>query len=270
MKVRRINFDFADASVLWSPEDPEFAQFWNAASTLLPYVEPFGIRVVGESIRHLSEEDAELAADARVFMGQEAVHYRNHARFNELLTESGYPGLARRVAAVAEDYKRFSNERGFRFRLAYIEGFETAGPILAAWIFEESSEIRKPSVDETTVALWRWHLAEEQEHRHVANHLFERLDGSYPYRVFGVLYATHHLFSYLLGTMVYLLDEDYAAGRIRSKWRSRIRMVGMLSRLAWFALPRLAYALTPFYEPLRIPTPESCAEVLRTAEARWG
>jgi predicted metal-dependent hydrolase len=45
MKVRRPHFDFSDALPHWCP-DLEFGTAWNAASMVLPTLEPFLNRVM--------------------------------------------------------------------------------------------------------------------------------------------------------------------------------------------------------------------------------
>lgn len=269
MKVREIDIDFSQAKIFWTPEDPEFAQFWNGASTFLPYLEPFLNKAVREGALQLPESEAPLKEDCRIFIAQEGRHYRNHAKFNQLLREAGYPELAAREAVMKADYERYWKEKGLKYCLGYAEGFETLGPIIACFFLEGARELRNPNIDDPTADLWRWHLAEEYEHRHVCNYLFHRLGHSYWYRLYGVAYAGRHMLSYMIGTALYLLREDYKAGRIKQPWRSRLRMAGMLTRLFAYLIPRLIRSLSPRYEPMDMPEPARSMEVLAEAERKW-
>ena len=271
MKIRELDIDFTKAKIFWSPEDPEFAQFWNGASTFLPYLEPFLNKAVREGANRLPEDQAALREDCRIFIAQEGRHYRNHAKFNELLRNSGYSGLAPREARMKADYERFWKERGLKYSLGYAEGFETLGPIIACFFLEGARELQKPSVDDPTADLWRWHFGEEYEHRHVCNYLFHQTyPGAYWYRLYGICYAGRHMLTYMISTGIFLLEQDYKAGRIEKPWRSRLRMYGMLARLFLFVIPRLMKCLGPKYDPINLPTPKRCLEVLAEAEARWG
>jgi predicted metal-dependent hydrolase len=168
------------------------------------------------------------------------------------------------------DYEHYWKDKGLKYCLGYAEGFETLGPIIACFFLEGAPELRKPNVDDPTADLWRWHLAEEYEHRHVCNYLFHRLyPRSYWYRLYGIAYAGRHMLSYMIGTTLYVLREDYKSGRIKDPWRSRLRTAGVLLRLFAYITPRLIKAMAPKYDPIDIPPPRRCMEVLAETEAKW-
>lgn len=269
MKVRDIDIDFSNAEVFWTPGTPEFAQFWNATSSYLPYLEPYLNRVVRKGMSGLSDDDEELRNDCKTFMAQEGQHYRNHEKFNNKLKESGYPDLDNREGVMKADYEQYLAEKDLRFNLAYAEGFETLGPILACYFLESARELQGPDIDDPTVDLWRWHLAEEYEHRHVCNHLFHRLYPGYFYRLYGVGYAGRHMFTYMIRTCLYLLREDYRTGRITDRWRSRLRLAGVGGRMLAYVIPRLIKTMHPAYDPIKIPPPARSMEVLARAEELW-
>lgn len=269
MKVRNIDIDFSTAKVFWTPKTPEFSQFWNATSSYLPYLEPYLNRVVREGSRELTDEDAQLREDCGIFIAQEAQHYRNHAKFNAMLRDSGYSGLVDREAVMKADYDRFFKERDLRYNLGYAEGFETLGPILACFFLESARELQDPDVDDPTADLWRWHLAEEYEHRHVCNYLYHRLYPGYWYRLYAVGYAGRHMFTYMVRTTLYLLSDDYREGRISDPWRSRLRLLGVGARMFGYVIPRLLKSMRPSYDPMDMPRPERSMEVLAETERLW-
>ena len=270
MKVREIDIDFSEAKLHWTPEDPEFALFWNATSTFLPYLEPFLNRTVRAAIDLLPEDATQLRDDCKTFIAQEGRHYRNHEKLNEFLRRSGYPDLARREAGMKADYKRYHETKGHKYCMGYAEGFETLGPIIACFFLEAARELEKASVDDPTADLWRWHLAEEYEHRHVANYAFHSVYKSYWYRLWGICYSAPHMLGYMLGTGLYMIREDRRTGRIKDPWRSRVRFASMVLRLFAYLLPRVVKSLHPKYDPMDIPPPARCMEVLEHAETRWG
>lgn len=270
MKVRDIDIDFGQARVHWTPEAPEFAQFWNAISSFLPYLEPFLNRTVRAGIEMLPADATELREHCRIFIAQEGRHYKNHAKFNAMLRDAGYPDLAAREQQMKADYDRYERDKGHRYCLGYAEGFETLGPIMACFFLEGARELRRPSADDPTIELWRWHLAEEYEHRHVANYQFHAIYQSYWQRLWGVCYSVPHMLGYMIRTSLYLIGEDRRSGRIRDPWRSRLRYLGMLARLFAYSAPKLITSLLPGYDPKDIPPPANAMAVLAGAEAKWG
>lgn len=270
MKARKIRIDFSNAKILWAPEAPEFAHFWNATSSLLPYLEPFLNRTVRACMDALPADREELRRDCKIFIAQESSHYRNHARFNELLRAGGYPELEAREQKLKADYETYWKERSQSYCLRYAEGFETTAPILSCFFLEGAREMRNPSIDDPTVDLWRWHLCEEYEHRHVCFHLHEALHKSYWLRLWGLCYASAHMLNYMIGTALYLINEDRKAGRIPDPWKSRLRFASVMLRTFAYTIPRLIRAAAPGYDPINIPPPPGYQAVLDDAEIRWG
>ncbi|MCX7060099.1 MAG: metal-dependent hydrolase [Gammaproteobacteria bacterium] len=269
MKVREIDIDFTQGKLHWTPDDPEFAQFWNAASTFLPYLEPFLNRTVRAGIDKLPEDSTELREHCRIFIAQEGRHYKNHEKLNAFLRANGYPGLAEREAKMKADYQRFWEKKGHKYCMGYAEGFETLGPIIACFFLEAARELDNTSVDDPTADLWRWHLAEEYEHRHVANYQFHAIYNSYWYRLWGICYSAPHMLGYMISTGWYMVKEDWKSGRIKDPWKSRLRFAGMLARMFAYVVPRTIASLHPKYDPMNLPPPKRAMAVLEQAETRW-
>ncbi len=269
MKVREIDIDFTQGKLHWTPDDPEFAQFWNATSTFLPYLEPFLNRTVRAGIDKLPTDAAELREHCRIFIAQEGRHYKNHEKLNAFLRANGYPGLAEREAKMKADYQRFWDQKGHKYCMGYAEGFETLGPIIACFFLEAARELDKASVDDPTADLWRWHLAEEYEHRHVANYQFHAIYNSYWYRLWGICYSAPHMLGYMISTGWYMVKEDWKSGRIKDPWKSSLRFAGMLMRMFAYVVPRTIASLHPKYDPINLPPPKRAMAVLEHAETRW-
>ncbi|MCP5032977.1 MAG: metal-dependent hydrolase [Actinomycetia bacterium] len=69
-----------------------------------------------------------LRADMKTSSGQEAQHYKNHARVNDIvrgqLSDRATAAMRDLEDRLDADYRRFSNEKSVAFNLAYGEGFE--------------------------------------------------------------------------------------------------------------------------------------------------
>lgn len=215
-------------------------------------------------------EQHQLRPDCKIFIAQEANHYRNHARFNEVLRASGYPELERREQGIKADYDYYWAKKGLTYCMRYAEGFETLAPILACFFLEGARELRGNDVDDPTADLWRWHLCEEYEHRHVCFHLHHTLYPSYWLRLWGLMYAGRHMLNYMIGTARYLIREDRRSGRISDSVRSRIRFSSVMIRMFAYAIPRLLQSASPSYDPRNISPPPGCQEILEKAERLWG
>jgi len=164
MIPRKPNLEFTDALPHWGP-NKEFSQITNAGSLSLPYVERYLNRVMLRARETLTRDrHAGLKRDIDLFVMQESNHYRQHRLFNQKIEETGYPAVVPFGRQLLADYDEFLDKRSLRFNAAYCEGFESLGIIHAAFFFEHVDDLFI-GADPRVVALWKWHLAEEYEHR---------------------------------------------------------------------------------------------------------
>ncbi len=149
----------------WHPAGPHVAHFFNAMSIFFPEGEKMFI----EAVRHYRDriEDPALARDVQAFVGQEAMHSREHRRYNEALAEAGLP-----VEALEGWLKGFLERVKERTspleQLAVTIALEHFTAILAGGLLEEDG-----LGDAEIAEVWRWHAIEETEHKAVAYDVFE-------------------------------------------------------------------------------------------------
>ncbi len=196
MTVRKVKFEFPDELDNVLPGvDIARETYLVAFSLTMPYLEPYLIRTyrsIGDDIT-----DPGLAADVKTFIGQEAQHFQNHRRVNEMIKRQLGADVAARLQAVEDrldaDYRRFSASKSRRFNLTYAEGFEAMTCAMAITMFAEAeSGERAPAGSGTWQELWAWHAAEEIEHRTVAFDVYEHLEGGHAHRVAGSLRSQLH------------------------------------------------------------------------------
>lgn len=196
--VRKVKFEFPDELDDVLPgDDPVAESYLVAFSLTMPYLEPYLIRTYRSILDDIT--DPELAEDVRNFIGQEAQHFQNHRRVNEMIKGQLGPAVAAELQAVEDrldaDYRRFNAERSRRFNLVYAEGFEAMTCAMAMTMFAEAAAGTGMGSDGRFGPwqnLWAWHAAEEIEHRTVAFNVYEHLVGRWPYRVAGSLRAQAH------------------------------------------------------------------------------
>lgn len=219
IEVRKIPFAFDDnIPPIWNPAMPEWSHMANGASLAMPYLEPFLIKNIREALPLIT--DPELLEDARAFIGQEAQHFTNHRRYNEMLKRGGYPELAEVEASMTESYQRLS-KRSLNWRLAYTAGFETMTMGLTEWLINDRRKLFG-GADPVVSSLILWHMVEETEHKSVAFDVFQAVSGSWLLRAMGLFYASLHVgFLSRRGYLV-MLKRDGRWARLSSRlalWR---------------------------------------------------
>lgn len=270
IKVRKVQIDFSDAKVHWSLGQPEYSQLWNAMSVAVPYLEPFLIKMVCEAKEQLpADAPAELRRDMDLFNGQESRHFKLHMQSNKRLRDEGY-AIEEWEKKIRADYERFTT-KGLKFGLAYCEGFETFGPILSGFFFEGAPDLMQYH-DEASCYLWVWHLAEEWEHRTVVNYTFKELYDDYWSRIYGLWYASVHLFGFMLRLAYDMVEQDRRNGVIKDKkWKSNLRFAKVTGRLLGYIAPRVIYPChRRDYDPGKLPPPRNALKLLEDASERYG
>lgn len=204
----RFNRDPAKQPRWWHGGDPVATAFFNALSCTFPEGEKFFM----DSVRHYRDvAPRELKEQIKGFIGQEAVHSREHAAFNALAREAGYD------VAKLEDGTRRSLAIGRRRakvkQLAVTCALEHFTAILAHGLLRADSK-DMDGAPEDAARLWSWHAMEEIEHKAVAYDTFLMVTRSwwaprrYLLRVMAMVTATLILFHRIGANMASLYRED--------------------------------------------------------------
>ena len=137
--VRKVDIDFSHAKIDWCPKEPEYAQLLNGLSSGFPLLEPFLIKVVRKAKEQAPEHMQQRSSTC--FIAQEGRHYKQHAKFNQLLYDAGYE-LEPVMAKLQTGYDKCLAKKSLKFNLGYCDGFETFGPMLAYFFFEHARRAR--------------------------------------------------------------------------------------------------------------------------------
>lgn len=258
MKVRFPKWDFSKVRAHWA-STPEFSQRYNSASTVPAHIEPYLVKVMMQAKKVLDPKYTKLHEDLDIFIKQEVQHCKQHLAFNKSLYEKGYEGMKAIEEPYRADYDRFLKEKSLRFNLAYAEGFEAMGSASAQVFFEDLDDLLK-GADQDAVDLWKWHLAEEFEHREVAFQVYQAICGrgffSWLYRLYGLFYAVKHIRAHTARLEDYLIEQDRKTMSADEVQRSKERQAEIAKRVAKASLPRLLPALSPFYDPAKKMAPK--------------
>lgn len=254
MLKRIMKFEYPDGmSPHWKKSSPAFSQIVNAGSLAMPFLEPYLIRSMGIAKQKI--KDPTLLAEVEDYIAQEAQHFQQHRRFNDLLKAHGYTCIEELEARLKRDYTEFSKNRSLKFNLAYAEGFESMALAIGHMLIERRQELFG-GADPTVSSLVLWHFVEEIEHKNVAFNVYDHLYGGNLYRIYGLLYATAHIFAYTGRAYRALLREDGLWPGLKTKWA----MWRQLAKIFWWLTPKMARVLRPSYNPAKVNDPQWAAD----------
>jgi uncharacterized protein len=200
-------------------DDPMRSHIAAMLSAVFPEGEDFFVR----SVRAYRDriDDPELAKQVKGFIGQEAIHGREHRDFNDHLSTLGYPTKAvdravKRGLALLHKVSPKSHQ------LAVTAALEHYTATLAETILRDD-DARAEFLSDEARALFTWHAMEESEHKSVAFDVFQQVCGKHHIRV-GTMWAVHAGFlAAMVGavTTSVALDPKAWPKLPRSLWRLR-------------------------------------------------
>jgi len=247
LPVRR-NLKFrlpADRIVNWHEAGgPHIGLFMNTLSLFFPVGERFFM----DSVRHYRDRitDPELKQAVTAFIGQEAMHGREHQEYNEALF-AAIPQTVGMERTVARFLGFLQRHLAPSLQLSTTIALEHFTAILA------DALLSKPSVLEGTephyAALWRWHALEETEHKSVAFDVWETVMGrgprAYVVRTGTLVFATIIFWSFATPYYLRVLRAEHRLTNLAG-WRSFIRygftrertLIGLVGPWADYFRPR--------------------------------
>lgn len=168
--VRHMQFVFAD-------ELPKKFAFDNALATtvfvVFSAVFPTGERFFMDSVRHFRHQvtDPVLQKEIAGFIGQEAIHGREHERFNRALIKNGFDvNVGIRAIKRGLGLLRKLNPTQ---QLACTVVMEHATANLAVlWLTHSKLNLLS---DTKTLSMWQWHALEELEHKSVSFDVYQHV-----------------------------------------------------------------------------------------------
>jgi uncharacterized protein len=205
-----------------------------ALSSVFPDGEDYFVR----SVRHYRDRVSDPALKRQVagFIGQEAVHGREHRVFNDRLAELGYP---------TKHYEKFTRF-GLRIRgrlapakanLAATAALEHFTATLAEVVLT-SEEIRDLMGAEPVRDLFVWHALEESEHKAVAFDVYRAVGGRERLRVWTMNFFRYgFVLGMGLAVVLSLLGDraTYRKGNLRQSWR-RLKTSPIVDPKLWAQL----------------------------------
>ncbi|MCP5056369.1 MAG: metal-dependent hydrolase [bacterium] len=199
-------FDFRDLDAIpkyWFADNAIITHMENAFSFLIPPGEAFFIR----SVRNYQDRAKDPAQKALIeaFVQQEGLHTRAHNEFNASLARFGVD-VARETAYARRTVARMEKFLPKKMRLGVTVFLEHLTAVGAHTVFSEP--VVAESMHPEALRFWRWHAAEELEHKAVAFDLFREVGGGYWLRVLSAVAAIALLAVPLNRLVVRMSRED--------------------------------------------------------------
>jgi uncharacterized protein len=214
----------------WHPDGAAVSHFFNALSLFFPPGERFFIG----SVRNYRAcvADAGLKREVKAFIGQEAMHGREHEAYNRLLADAGLPAaeLERLVKKVLDLVQKAAPNA---WQLSATIALEHFTAILADNLLGNERMLR--GAQEQYRQLWLWHALEETEHKAVAYDVWRQAMGSgveaYVVRCGGMLITSAAFVALVAAFSTVLIEKDASK-------RAKPRGLAAYRPLAGFLLGR--------------------------------
>lgn len=244
--VRRMDFSFSESQKFWFAGDPFMSHFMNNLSSLFPYGEKFFV----DSVRAVRDKVSEpqLKKDISAFIGQEAMHSKEHAAYNDYAAEHGIDleRLELRIKVLLEWVTRITTKKQ---RLAATCALEHFTATMAEQLLQRE-DLTTQMNDAKLYQLWMWHAIEENEHKAVCYDVYQKVYGGYFTRTIMMAITTLIFFGVIGWFQLHLLRKDGQLFNWRS-WGKGVKTLfgprnGFLTKLL---LPYLDY-YRPGFHPL--------------------
>ncbi len=239
LQARKVRFDLSASPIHWLGDDLFSSHIINGIHLLLPAGELWFCRLYNKALPQV--RDARLAADVRGFIHQEGVHAQAHRHGEAWLRAHGYDvdAYRERIDWLFETFlgdaplgipalqRKSLQQPWLLARLGVVATIEHFTGLLGDWCLNSKGWDHGDAV---VADLFRWHLAEEVEHRTVAYDLFEHLLDNRP----GFYLSRQALMAVVFPLFIYFIGE---AGRVLAAQdpdpRARHLARASLPRILW-------------------------------------
>jgi predicted metal-dependent hydrolase len=233
-------FDPTRVPVDWYRDDAYTSSLLDALSLLFPEGERFFVESVKKLRHHVT--DPRLDAAVTGFIGQEAMHGKEHRAFNEMFVAQGLttaPRLERQLKGLFRVVRRLLPARSQLAATCALEHF-TAMMAEAALRQAGMRDGMHPSIR----PLWVWHALEESEHKAVAFEVYRAAGGGYARRAGIMLLTTAVFFAFTAWVHAHFMAQRRILLR---PWRWFRGVADMWIYPGWFI--RLVPAYLSYFRP---------------------
>ncbi|MFE3758577.1 metal-dependent hydrolase [Nocardia tengchongensis] len=214
LHARNVRFDWSRTEPVWMKQEPIASHVLNALSMLLPEGERMFLVTFGEALELVKDEKLREAMIG--FIGQESMHAESHhGALEEVLAAHGIDVepyvrqaefLFRKTLGPRELATTAAQQQQLVERLGVIAALEHFFAFLGDWVI--NADLEQFDADRQMLDLFRWHGAEEVEHRMVAHDVAEYFEVGYVRRGALMLIVFPIFIALLLRGTKFLVHAD--------------------------------------------------------------
>ena len=173
--VRRMDFEFGEVPRYWAANDAGLTHFMTTLSALFPEGEQFFVDSTRAVRKHPKLSDPDLQREISAFIGQEAMHSKEHLAFNSSAQSYGYDirtmeqQTGKVIRTGTKVLTTLLKPFGVTKEMIDLTGtcaLEHFTAVIAAELLQ-NKDVQAMFNDSTMHQLWMWHAVEENEHKAV-------------------------------------------------------------------------------------------------------
>lgn len=230
LRPRQVRFEWEGSPLHWVPGDPYGAHAVTSLNLFVPVAERWFSRVLVDALDHVRDES--IREEIVGFIGQEAVHAAGHERvLVEYLLRHGIDPapFSRQLDWATGLYDqalsrttRRSRRKVLASAIHMLCAAEHFTGVLGHWALNNSWD--ELGVDPVLADFYRWHGAEEVEHRHVSFNVAKYFGMDYVAQALAGVLVTVMVFALVFRGTKFLVRADPALpnlGYARLLWKLR-------------------------------------------------
>ncbi|WP_067719413.1 metal-dependent hydrolase [Nocardia yamanashiensis] len=260
LQARNVRFDWSKTEPVWMKDEPIAAHVLNSLSMLLPEGERMFLVTFGEALELVKDEKLREAMIG--FIGQESMHAESHhGALEEVLVAHGIDVepyvrqteyIFRKTLGPREFATDAARQQHLVERLGFIATLEHFFAFMGDWVL--NADLERFDTDPQMLDLFRWHGAEEVEHRMVAHDVAEYFEVGYVRRCALMLIVFPIFVALLLRGTKYLAHQDPNLPNHRYPMLV-LRIFAAMWRGALPGIPSLLWSALTVFKPAYTPEP---------------
>lgn len=204
--VRRMDFEFGEVPRYWAANDAGLTHFMTTLSALFPEGEQFFVDSTRAVRKHPKLSDPDLQREISAFIGQEAMHSKEHLAFNSSAQSYGYDirtmeqQTGKVIRTGTKVLTTLLKPFGVTKEMIDLTGtcaLEHFTAMIAAELLQ-NKDVQAMFNDSTMHQLWMWHAVEENEHKAVVFDVYTAIYGhglkAYTMRAIAMIIAMGLIF----------------------------------------------------------------------------
>ena len=276
--VRRMDFNFDDVPEYWANDSAGITHFMTALSALFPDGEKLFIDSVRAVRYHPAIKDNQaLQKEISAFIGQEAMHTKEHENFNASAKRFGHDveKYERETGALIQGARKWFARVVKPFGMTQEMVDLTATTALVHFTATIASQllvnehIQKLMSDPTMSYMWYWHAVEENEHKAVAFDVYEAVFGK-GIKAYG-LRTTALVVSMVL---IFMAQSSFVVRLLKEDGKLNLKELGIIYKYAYSPSKGIITGMTKemlaYFKPGFHPNDLDTVSLLETWKAKLG